>query len=962
VLAPVPNETLEQAGANPLGDLDTVGTIDAVGAIGTGPAGNADVQWFQFTLSHPSQVQLAAQGQSGPSSFQPVVSLYNADSPDLLSPYAYAGDPYTSLDHRLIAQSVAGSTGSASVARDLGLGTYDIAISGAGNENFNPYVADSGLPGSTGSYQLQVSATSLATTSTPTVLSSDPAPGAVLDRSPFVLRLDLDQPLSPSAIDPSLGDPGQTFRLLSSPTPDFTDPNTSEVSLASAAFSPALNELQLTPTSPLPPAYYLLLANFDGRPLGVTPTAPGTAAYRLSFQINGAEGIPAPSANVGLIPADDTPATAHQLIFTAQGTARAAGAIGDDPYYTPLTDPYAGDEFDVYHFTVTGPGPHAFVAETWAGRIGSPLFAEESLFQAVTDSSGQTTYVLLASNAGTGNPTPATGGPIAEPLASDPVLFAGLQAGDYYLAISNSGGVPDLNQPSHTFSSNSVSTGDYILHVQLQADALPPQVSAVSPSPGATLSAPPTSVTIRFSKLMNLQQLQAAEQSGSVYLQGSDGAVVSLRFESYDFATNQAVFLPLVGLRNGPAQLHLVGLTDVAGNPLGADTLTGDDVIPFTVQGPVRGTNFAQPLVWQDTGNNYQAATAQDLGVLFPLELQETTVIDPVTMQPSFVGGVTINRDFASQAASGSDTTDYYQFQLLQNARTYAFNFSSAGLPPGLLLTLTDAAGNLYPTPDLLSPLLGPGRYMLAISGLPSSVSGPASYSLVLTIAESGDNPPPLNLGPAPAVRLQLLATPTVPPPTVAPSAPGLVIPTSAPASSAAGIIPAAAPAGMPAATSTSLTDVFFALSSGPLGGIRSEGLVPPPAPAPALRLGNLSSELPGTRLANAILPASGADGSEAGTTTGRPQTAQDLSLWQNLLQHLYQWFLADPNVAPESTETSDQDAQGTSSPAASCDPGLAGDPESMGGETSDQDTGEPSADAACVGPTGPVAARAAEV
>jgi hypothetical protein len=850
VLAPVPNETLDRAEQSPLGDLDAAGSVSAAGAIGTGPDGAADVQWFEFTLSGPSAVSLAATALPAASPFLPVVSLYNTDAPEPLGPYGYLGDPYTPLDHRLLAQG--GSEGTAaSVAVDLGAGTYFVAVSGAGNTYFNPFVADSGLPGTTGRYQLLLTAAALPPTSDPTVLASTPAPGAVLEDSPFVVRLDLNQALAPSAIDATTGDPAETIRLVSSPTPNFNDPNASEV-LVSAAFSPVLDELQLTPEGALAPAYYELLADFDGQPLGATASALTTAEYKLSFHIDGSEGVPAPDAAAGVIPSADTPATAHPLTFSAQGFAQAAGAVGDDPYYGPTSaDPYPSDQLDVYQFTITGPGLHAVVAETWAGRIGSPLFAEESLFQEVSGPGGQTTYDLLGTNAGTGNPTQATGGPVETPLAGDPVLFAGLPAGSYYLAVTNAGAVPDLNQPSHTFSSNSLSTGDFVVNLQVQADPAAPQVVAGTPAPQATLDGPPAAVTVRFSQLMNVQQLEGAEQSGSVYLEGAGGFVAPLRFVSYNFATNEATFLPLLGLPNGPAQLHLVGITDVAGRFLtGADS-HGNYSVSFTVQGPVRGTNFSQPLVWEDAGSNEQPQAAQYLGPLFPLELQEVATTDPATGQVSYAGGVTISRDFASRPASAGDTTDYYQFQLLQSTRTYGFNLCTSGLPAGVGLTLTDAEGNVYPHPDQLPPSLGPGVYTVGVTGLPASVAGPASYSLVLTVAESADNPPPLNLGPAPAVRLQLVAVPVVPgppspggaaPPSPVASLPVLVVPALPTLTSDAGVVPAGVLLGTPAATAWALPDVYFSLSVGPVGLARVDGgggLVAPRPPA--LSLGTVS-------------------------------------------------------------------------------------------------------------------------
>jgi hypothetical protein len=909
---PAPTETLDQAQVLP-GALDQQGPVLATGTLGNGPAGAADVQWFQFTLTQPSQVQLQTLDQTLSSPLTGLLSLYNSDAPSPQDPYWYFGDPNNPLSYRLLAQSDAAATGGeATLTANLAAGTYYVALSGSGNAYFHPFVSDSGLPGSTGNYGVLFSATALPASSTPTVLSSNPAQGQALASSPLVLRLDFSQALPPTALDSFMGDPNQTIRLISSPSPAFNDPGATEVGV-SAAFSPTLDELQPTPAAPLAPAYYFLLVNPSGQPLGDNSTALSTAEYVLQFHINGVEGIPVSDANAaqGILPADDTPASAHELVFSAGGTAQAAGAIGIDPFYNQFsTDPYPSDQMDVYHFTVSGPGPHAFVAETWAGRIGSPLYAEETLFQEVPGINGQpSTYTLIATNAGTGNPTPATGGPVSMPLANDPVLFAGLQDGSYYLAISNSGGVPDINQPSHTFYSNTLSTGAYILNVRLQQDSVPPQVLAVSPmTAGATLNAPPTFVSIQFSKLMNTQQLQNAELSGSVYLLGSDNTPIPLRFVSYDYATNVAVFLPLLGLPNGPSQLHLVGLTDVAGNPLAGADSSGDYVVPFTVQGPVRGTNFAQPLVWTDHGGNYSPNTAQNLGVLFPLELQQTAVWNPVTKSFVLVGGVTITRNFASQPPSAQDSADYYQFQVLQSTRTYGFNFSATGLPPGVQVTLKDAAGNTYPNPNKLPPLLDPGVYTVGITGLPPSLSGPGphSYRLVITVAESQENPPPLSLGPAPAVRLQLLAPPQNPAPSPAPPL-SLVLPTPPKTISENVAVAAAAPAPAVTASPTLLTDVFFALSTGPLGGVRSDGVVVSILPpVPALALGDFTSVQSAVRPAVLALSTPGSGLDDPTLALAFPASSgQFYGLLQGLLQQLGSWVFPtsievpqDPNLS----------------------------------------------------------------
>ena len=95
--------------------------------------------------------------------------------------------------------------------QDLGPGDYFVAISGAGNLDFSPVIAGSGFDGATGSYELTIGSTDLGLSGDgPTVLSSDPAAGQVLDSSPLAIRLEMSGPLDPSTILP-----GQTVQLFS---------------------------------------------------------------------------------------------------------------------------------------------------------------------------------------------------------------------------------------------------------------------------------------------------------------------------------------------------------------------------------------------------------------------------------------------------------------------------------------------------------------------------------------------------------------------------------------------------------------------------------------------------------------------------------------------------------------------------------------------------------------------------
>src|SRR5262249_47801319 len=168
-----------------------------------------------------------------------------------------------------------------------------------------------------------------------------------------------------------------------------------------------------------------------------------------------------------------------------------------------------------------------------------------------------------------------------------------------------------------------------------------------------------------------------------------DGTQSDPRLLSYDPATRQAQFQMLDGLPNGTYELHLAGsgtfgLVDFAGNRLVGNDASGDYVVHFSVNGPQRGTN-GNPLQVADQEPNDSVTQPQDLGTLFPNELQSGV---PITRDPSANPGTTF-----------SDTADYYRFDVLQ-ARDYIVSLSGSGLPSGTLPTFTDANGN--PVPALM--------------------------------------------------------------------------------------------------------------------------------------------------------------------------------------------------------------------------------------------------------------------
>jgi methionine-rich copper-binding protein CopC len=834
-LVVAPNETIDQA--QDLGVLSQ--PLEAAGSIGNGPDGAADVTWYHFNLADPARVEFALETPAGDPPFAGVVSLFNNDPQDYADPYDLDG-------HRLLAQVEANpADGVADYVQDLGPGDYFVAISGAGNLDFSPVVAGSGYDGATGSYELTIRPTGLGLSGDgPTVLSSDPAEGAIIDSSPLAIRLELS-----GALDPSTVVAGETVELFAGTAAMVGDGTAGQVALQSVNFSAAADELQLFPLAPLEPGNYVVwlagnsntnpvvLADPNGVSLGENDAHPAGADETISFEVNGIDGV------AGATGSDDTASTARNLgELAGAGVIQVSGAIGDDPFFNPSLAPDPSDpgpqfmpanQVDLYHFEITGPGRYAMLAEVFAGRIGSPLDPGLSLYE-LDPSTGS--LVFLDGNVGTLNPTQGTDGSV--PLFSDPALSDGLTAGNYYLAVAGGSNTPaplegqmpgspgifDPNQPGS--AGLGFSTGPYVLNVLVQPAPYPPRVVASSPFSGQILDEPPTELTVQFSEPMNIQQLAydafqtTTELAVSqVFILGPGGIEDFPRFESYNRATNQATFLMLDGLANGSYTLHLSGqggLTDLGGNALEGNNPGGDYVIPFQVEDPERviSGNMIDGYTVDSTAGE---GVPQDLGVLFPRELQ---------------AGVTVIRgpDSATSPAPGT-TEDDYVIQLLQNQQ-YFFTLSGDNLPVGAQVSVRDASGQSIPLlvsgeGNVFFGPLAAGTYTVAVGGWTAGQSATVSYQLNIILAGQQEDAPPLVDGPAPLLQIHLdgVAGTTG------------TVPTGGSGGGSSGLSPVSLPG--PASSGSGQNEGFGGLTSlamSPLGGVASEaGPVPGPTVQVAL-------------------------------------------------------------------------------------------------------------------------------
>lgn len=616
-------------------------------------------------------------------------------------------------------------------------------------------------------------------------------------------------------------------------------------------------------------AYRLLLTASE-------PESDDSLDWLATFQIDAAEA--APDA-----PADDSPAGAHELgEIDGSGRIQQTGVIGDDPYWLDPLWGSPGADVDLYHFRISGPGRFRFEAELFAGRIGSLLDPGISLFRVDT---ADGLLHLVTANDSTLNAALSTDSQFY-PLMSDAALFAGLIEGDYYLAVSSSGNVPDpdlglapgpdfgIFDPNVSHSGpGGFTTGAYVLNVQLQRDDEAPRVLAATLDDGAVLAGPLTRFTVQFDEPVNVQQLayRAYLQTGqnlleAVFLRAADGVDYYPRLESYDPVSYQTTFLMVDALPRGPAELYLSGapgLADLAGLPLAGNDGASDYRLAFTVAGPERGSDD-DPLRWTAREPNDSLAEAQDLGPLFYSEL--TAIGADGGM------GIVLTRNFAETGSlSATDHADYYRFEVLHDA-TYLITLSGTALPPSTQPMLSMADGQAVPVvfagDDILAHL-SPGFYTIRVSGWPSE-GATGNYRLRLAMLGRAENPTPLTVGPAPALRLRLLDVPT--PVTLSPPIPPATEPTS-PAGDATRAASTGKPGGaaLPAIPPQGL---YLSLATGPVGGVTSPVAGGEGARAQVVRL---PGDLTPTLLASALRPlASLLLTPQPGGSGIVPETAQD--------------------------------------------------------------------------------------
>lgn len=839
-ISPLPDVADTLTHALDLGNLSILGVVRYQESIGNSSAGAADVDWYHFSLSTTSFVSLHAEDAT----FAGVLSLYNNDpsSPD---------PTVALLKHRLVAQA------QGVLALKLAAGDYFIAVSGAGNLWFNPFLADSGAAGATGAYRLDVAAAPLISTATDlTVLGSDIPDNGVFTESPLALHIRLNGDIDLSSSDV------EVFQMQDGAPIDVAQ-------LQLVYDSTDTHELQIVFNKGLN------LGNYQVFVFGGPEFAPLFAP--LSFTVAGIEGSDV---------ANDTAATATDLGSVANGSLlQISGLIGNNPAYDNFGDPTVpnpASDLDIYRFTVVRDGHYALTAEAFANRIGSPLDAGLTLFQIVN---GQA--VLLAGNNNTLNNVVADNNSV--PLFTDPVLFTALTAGDYFIVVSAAENTldPTLGQNFGPATYDPVlgttpllglTTGRYVLNLRLfPNDEQPPTVANVSIPAGSVLHEPLTTFTVQFSEQVNLQQLayesyqqQLPQSTAAVLFTGPEGQVYHPRLISYDNATATATFIMLDGLTPGAWELHLSGangLADFSGNRLKGDPdPNADYVVAFSDDfvGP------ADPLHREVTDPLDSFAQPQDLGVLFGHDIES---------------GIVVTRNLAD---SPGDNADYFKLTVLQTL-VYSFTLSDGNVP-GRPVLLDDFGNEMTSNPlptDLTNPnltiFLQPGTYVIKVEWDAATVPN-AVYQLHISLGADQENPTPLTQGPAPAFRLQLVTNAPI-----SPQRTSLQLPPAPPAS----IVPALLSAEVATFTSSpsSAAGALVGLSTGPVG------VVTGPAPQDPPLIVRLT--LPGLELvSNEKTGVSASSAPEVAEPSEPTDGTEDLGVWlQRVTDRLLQSL--QPNALP---------------------------------------------------------------
>ncbi|MGK7879998.1 MAG: CARDB domain-containing protein [Crocosphaera sp.] len=139
--------------------------VTLVGSLGTDgintAIGNTDVDLYEFEVESPGTITIELIASSQSSQFVPLSDSFQALSDD--TPNLQDVDTVLRLfdenKQEIAFDDDSGEGGFSKLVQTLAEGTYFVGVSGQGNRNYDPDVADSGTPGATGNYAISFSLT-----------------------------------------------------------------------------------------------------------------------------------------------------------------------------------------------------------------------------------------------------------------------------------------------------------------------------------------------------------------------------------------------------------------------------------------------------------------------------------------------------------------------------------------------------------------------------------------------------------------------------------------------------------------------------------------------------------------------------------------------------------------------------------------------------------------------------------
>ncbi|MDB5352578.1 MAG: hypothetical protein JWN86_3825 [Planctomycetota bacterium] len=436
------------------------------------------------------------------------------------------------------------------------------------------------------------------------MIFTDPAPDASLLRSPDALHIGFHQTIA----DYSVGTTDVILDRINadgSLTPVFDDSNAPYEGLDNDGTG-----LTFTLNATLSPGRYRLLLSG-------------------SSMLSGEDGTP-------LSPLDGIDAKLGDFTIMRPGVGLAdaidLGRLGPVPSSVSGTLDFATNPSDLKLYKITLPAGQftRLGLEVAAARDGSPLNSALTLF----DSQG---HALATSEVGRPD------------APADPFLFAGLNPGTYYVAVSGAGDLPGLPggydlTTSRAGVAQAGAGGEFTLHLVADDADIPGALIDFRITHADPLDPTPTGLTLRFNSPLNLGDsgLNVFDRAtGGLTLTDQNGRSWPLAVVNYDETHAALAYLFRDRLPQGIYTVRLATanpLADLSGHPLISPTMPKGVLATFAVAPDTRDR-----LADGSLAANVPGARSENLGPLTP-----NLALDGITRTFTIQPGETVALRFVS--------------------------------------------------------------------------------------------------------------------------------------------------------------------------------------------------------------------------------------------------------------------------------------------------------------------------